>query len=76
METIAPDLLQEIIQRLVAEFQPNTIFLFGSHAWGEPTEESDLDLLVIVPESEESPVQRAVRRTAAFVQSVCPWICS
>ena len=61
METIAADLLQEIVQRLVSEFHPDKIILFGSHAWGEPKEDSDLDLLVIVPESEESPVQRAVR---------------
>jgi predicted nucleotidyltransferase len=35
--------------------------LFGSHAWGNPNEGSDLDLLVVVSESDESPVRRAQR---------------
>ncbi|HEX9736655.1 MAG TPA: nucleotidyltransferase domain-containing protein [Thermoanaerobaculia bacterium] len=55
----------EITQRLVAELEPDRIILFGSHAWGDPDEDSDLDLLVIVPHSEQPPTQRAVRGTAA-----------
>jgi len=58
MKTINPDLLEEIVRRLVAEFQPEQIILFGSHAWGTPDEDSDLDLLVIVSQSELRPVQR------------------
>jgi len=50
--------LDEIVRRLVAEFQPEKIILFGSHAWGQPDADSDLDLLVIVPESDERPIQR------------------
>lgn len=53
--------LQEISRRLVAEFAPDKIILFGSHAWGHPDENSDLDLLVVVSESDQSPPQRAVR---------------
>jgi len=54
-------MLQEITQRLVPEFQPEQIFLFGSHAWGNPDENSDIDLLVIVSKSDMKPVQRAIR---------------
>jgi uncharacterized protein len=36
-------------QRLVAEFQPEQIWLFGSHASGTPTEVSDVDLMVTCP---------------------------
>ena len=32
-----------------------------SHAWGQPDEGSDLDLLVVVRESSEPPVRRAQR---------------
>jgi predicted nucleotidyltransferase len=36
--------------RQVAErFQPDKIILFGSHAYGSPHEDSDVDLLVIMP---------------------------
>jgi len=34
---------------IVAEFQPQRIILFGSHAYGKPTPDSDVDLLVILP---------------------------
>jgi len=61
MKTIPPVIRKEVIRRLVDEFHPETIYLFGSHAWGEPNEDSDMDLLVIVPQSREKPIQRAVR---------------
>ena len=43
------------IGHLVAEFDPDQIILFGSHAWGMPGQDSDVDLLVIVPETDERP---------------------
>ena len=61
MQEITTTLLQEIIRRLVSAFQPEEIILFGSHAWGTPDEDSDLDLLVIVSHSDLSPTQRAVQ---------------
>jgi predicted nucleotidyltransferase len=50
-----------MVLRLVAEFQPEKIILFGSYAWGEPNEDSDVDLFVIVPDSSERPIQRMQR---------------
>ena len=47
------------VERLVAEFQPEQIWLLGSYAWGEPRAESDLDLVVVVPASDESYLRRA-----------------
>lgn len=61
MNTVSPALLDEITQRLVGEFGPEQVWLFGSHAWGTPTDESDLDLMVIVPQSEERVVRREQR---------------
>ena len=49
------------VERLVAEFHPEQIWLFGSYAWGEPDKHSDLDFLVVVPESDVSPLKRAQR---------------
>ena len=31
------------------QFKPEKIILFGSYAYGTPTEDSDVDLLVIMP---------------------------
>jgi predicted nucleotidyltransferase len=61
MQRITSALRKEIIRRLVNEFQPEAIYLFGSYAWGKPKAESDLDLMVIVSESSESPIDRARR---------------
>lgn len=61
MKTIPTALLNEMIQRLVDEFHPQTIYLFGSHAWGIPEVGSDIDLLVIVRSSRQKPIHRAAR---------------
>lgn len=61
MKVVDADLLETVTQRLVAEFQPEQIWLFGSHAWGAPHEGSDVDLLVIVARSDERPIRRAQR---------------
>ena len=61
MVTIEAGVLDEIVQRLVSEFSPEQIFLFGSHAWGAPDADSDLDLLVVVSASNERSGDRAWR---------------
>lgn len=66
MNVLSPELLQEIVQRLVDEFHPERIILFGSHAWGTPTNDSDIDLLVVVHDSSLPPTQRAVRAHRAL----------
>ena len=66
MKTLDTEVLAEITARLVAEFHPEQIILFGSHAWGTPTDDSDIDLLVIVPTSQESLYWRAVRAYRAL----------
>jgi uncharacterized protein len=46
-------------QQIVEKFQPERIILFGSYAYGQPTEDSDVDLLVILL-CAEMPVQTAI----------------
>jgi len=61
MQALKSNILDEMVRRLVAEFHPEKIILFGSYAWGEPNDDSDIDLYVIVPASDERPVQRMQR---------------
>ena len=61
MKIIPQGLLETVVERLKAEFQPEEIYLFGSHAWGTPTEDSDVDLMVILPQSDERPIRRDQR---------------
>ena len=59
MKEISPEILREIANRIVAAVHPEKIVLFGSHVWGRPTEDSDIDLMVIVPRSEQPNYRRA-----------------
>jgi predicted nucleotidyltransferase len=61
MPTIDQNVIKEITARLAAEFHPEQVWLFGSYAWGQPDEGSDLDLLVVVGQSNETPVRRSQR---------------
>ncbi len=47
--------IREVAERIVQEFQPERIILFGSYAYGTPTPDSDVDLLVIVPFEGKAP---------------------
>jgi len=40
--------IEDVCRRIAEEFKPEKIILFGSHAYGQPTPESDLDLLVVM----------------------------
>jgi predicted nucleotidyltransferase len=50
--------------RQVAErFQPEKIILFGSHAYGTPHQDSDVDILVVMPARNQ--IDQAVRISLA-----------
>jgi uncharacterized protein len=53
------EVLEQIVRRLEEAFDPERIILFGSYAYGEPSRESDIDLLIVVPESTEPAYRRA-----------------
>lgn len=50
---ISQEEIQEATKRLVDAYNPVAIYLFGSYAWGEPHEDSDLDLMVILSDEEK-----------------------
>lgn len=59
IETLTEEILQEIVRRVVEAVDPDKIILFGSYAYGQPHEASDLDLLVIMP-SDKPRWQRSI----------------
>ena len=54
---VTPRLLREVTQKVIQAFRPKTIILFGSYAYGKPTSDSDLDLLIVM-ESRDRPAER------------------
>ena len=59
MQQLTPGLLEQATKRIVDAIHPKTILLFGSHVWGRPTEDSDVDLLIIVEDSDQPAYRRA-----------------
>ena len=41
--------IQKLSEKIQRDFKPDKIILFGSYAWGTPQDDSDVDLLVILP---------------------------
>ena len=39
--------IERIVRRIAEGYQPIKVILFGSHAYGEPTADSDIDLLIV-----------------------------
>jgi predicted nucleotidyltransferase len=50
---------EEIITRIVSTIKLEKLILFGSYAHGDPTKDSDLDLLVVVKRSKQPRYKRA-----------------
>ena len=51
------EMIEDIVQRIVAGYAPQKVILFGSHAYGQPDEDSDIDLLII-KETDKRPLDR------------------
>jgi len=56
--------IKDISDTIAARFNPQRIILFGSHAWGSPTSNSDVDLFII-QQSRKTRLerQREIRRS-------------
>ena len=54
--------LAEVVERLIAAYQPERIYLFGSKARGDMGPDSDFDLMVVVPDT--SPPEKKRSRLA------------
>jgi predicted nucleotidyltransferase len=58
--------IDAVVQRIVQEFNPEKVILFGSYAYGKPNADSDVDLLVVM-ESDERPARRTARVLGAIL---------
>ncbi len=59
--------LPKAVKRLVAELKPEKIILFGSYAYGSPTPDSDVDLLIVM---ETNGREKEMYRAASLL--LCP----
>ena len=62
------DYLKNIVKKVTDNFKPEKIILFGSYAYGTPTKDSDIDLMVVM-DTEMKPYERAlpIRKTLKYL---------
>src|SRR5215471_15725169 len=56
--------IRRFARQIAERFHPDKIILFGSYAYGQPHEESDVDLMVIMPT--RNAIDQAIRINRAF----------
>jgi uncharacterized protein len=54
VEFLTDEQIKEIVNRLVYGVHPEKIFLFGSHANGTSRQESDIDVLLVIHDTNQS----------------------
>ena len=69
-ELIAAETIDAIVKGIVQGFSPEKIVLFGSYANGNPTPDSDLDLLVVM-DSDLPRHKRAAPLMLMFRPALC-----
>jgi predicted nucleotidyltransferase len=57
---IDKEMIEEVKKRLIVAYNPIAIYMFGSYAWGNPTKDSDLDLLIVIDDSQEKSYKRPI----------------
>ena len=64
--------LEPVCRVITETVKAEAIYLFGSRAYGIPTDDSDYDLCVIIPENSMRPADavKAIRRALFSAQSV------
>ena len=66
MDKNKKEIIAEIVDKIKAQFRLQKIILFGSYVWGVPTEDSEIDLFLIM----ESNLRRDAR--ALQIRKVFP----
>ena len=52
---LSQEQIEEMSKRIIREFDPERIVLFGSHAADNPREDSDVDLMVVTAKAPPHP---------------------
>jgi uncharacterized protein len=58
----AAENIRLMVNRIKRQFKPERIILFGSHARGEATPDSDIDLLVVMPTKDRIGTEISIRK--------------
>lgn len=68
---VTDDLLRQVTERIVSVLAPEQVILFGSYAYGEPTPDSDVDLLIVM-DTNDRPSKRRLAASRLFRERPFP----
>ncbi|MCG2831048.1 MAG: nucleotidyltransferase domain-containing protein [Desulfobacteraceae bacterium] len=68
MKTVIEDEIKSFVNDVVNRFNPERVIMFGSHASGDATPDSDVDILVVMdfksrPHQQSFEIRRAIKRS-------------
>ena len=66
LKTATPEIIQEMVDRIVREFDPVQVILFGSQARGDAGPDSDVDLLVVMDDDLDDPMEASIAVRSAL----------
>ena len=72
MKELSTELINEITNRLADALHPLKIYLFGSHATDNADADSDVDLLIVVPDTNQSRHDLALKGRANLRDFIIP----
>ena len=72
MKVLDKTAVEEAVRCIVEQIQPEAIYLYGSFAYGDPHNDSDIDLLVVVPDDRHSLRECTVSAYRALRSSFLP----
>lgn len=72
------EIIIKVVDKIIREYQPKKVVLFGSYAYGKPTEDSDVDILII-KNTNKRPIDRWVEvkrivRDTTRILPVAPFV--
>lgn len=68
-QEVTQERMQDAARRVAEALGPARVILFGSHAWGQPAADSDVDLMVVMDHVDE-PVHRLASRAYRALRGV------
>jgi predicted nucleotidyltransferase len=70
MTGLSKELINEMTNRLIDALHPLKIYLFGSHAAGKADDDSDVDLLIVIPDTDKS-TREIARQGRVSLRGLC-----
>lgn len=65
--------IKPLVSKIVDKYNPDKVYLFGSYAWGSPTIDSDVDLLVVKKNADKSQRERRRKLRSLLFGSGVPF---